>query len=211
MERNRSGCTKGNGYLLRVGAGAHILGIDAGIGMTDFLNVICTGRKACHRDLSTCVGSMGAGYPGTAGSIRVDTELPAGQVLIVLRCFRQRQVALVQFVYERNGGGTASGNRDLLGIGAAAHILGIDGRIGMTKFFDVVCTCCQTRNIDLSSGSGRVWAGHQACTGRIGIDTKSPPRQVFTIFRRLCQTDLTERRSFDFEIRIQIPAFWTIQ
>ena len=142
--------------------------------MTDFLDIICTGSNAAHRDLTVSIGGMRAGHQSAAGCVRINAELPAGQVLIVFRCFRKRQVALIELIYECNGSSTASGNRDLLGVGAGTDILGIDRRIGMTEFFYVISTGCQAGNIDLAGRTCCMRTGYQTGTGRIGIDAKAP-------------------------------------
>ena len=171
-----NGCclTQCDDHLLGIGTGAHILRIDGGVGMTDFLNVIRTGSNAGHRDLTVCICGMGTGHQSAAGCIRINTELPARQVLIVFSSFRKRQVALIELVHECNGSSTASGDRDLLRIGAGTDILGIDRRIGMTEFFYVISTSGQTGNIDLTGGTGRMRTRYQTGTGRIGIDAKTP-------------------------------------
>ena len=171
-----NGCclTQCDGHLLRIGTGAHILRIDGGVGMTDFLDVICTGSNAGHRDLTVSIGGMRAGHQSAAGCVRINAELPAGQVLIVFRCFRKRQVALIELVHECNGSSTTSGDRDLLGVGAGTDILGIDRRIGMTQFFHVISAGGQTGNIDLTGGTSSMRTGYQTGTGRIGIDAKAP-------------------------------------
>ena len=79
---------KGDGHLLGIGTGAHILRVDTGIGMADFLDVIRAGSNTGHRDLAIGIGSMGAGHKLTAGCVRLNSELPAGQVLIVFSSFR---------------------------------------------------------------------------------------------------------------------------
>ena len=71
-------CTsQGDGHLLGIGTGADILGIDAGIAMTDFLDIISTRCHGGHSNLAICVGGMRTGHQFTAGRVRVNTELPA--------------------------------------------------------------------------------------------------------------------------------------
>ena len=153
--------------------------------MSGFFYIVGAGNQAGHRDFATGIGGMRTGYQGGASAIAVDTELPAGQILAILRSLGQTQVTSVQGVVEADRSCTSCGDGNRLGICAGTIVLGSNAACGIAKFLNVVSTGSQSGHRNLTAGIGGMRTGYQGRTGTVTVDAELPSGQVLAVFRFL--------------------------
>lgn len=83
----------GKNHALRIGAGAVVHCIDGTVCMPQFLNVVGTRCLTGDGDLAAGISGMRPRNQRGTGRIRIDSELPAGEILPVLCSFRQADIA----------------------------------------------------------------------------------------------------------------------
>ena len=91
VEGHCSSCPVGNGHLLRVSTGTHILGFHRRIRMPQLLDIHRPRSQSGNADAAVGIGGVGAVQQGRTGRIGVDTKFPAGQVLPGFRGLLQAQ------------------------------------------------------------------------------------------------------------------------
>lgn len=202
-------CRDGN--LLGIGAGTVILSANTAGGVTDLLDVVGTRFQTSNGDLAAGVGSMRTGHQRGTGRIGVNAEFPAIQVLAVLCNFGQAQAAGIQLVGKADRGCTTCGNGYFLGVGSGAVVQSIDATVRMAQFLDIVSTRRQTGNRDLTTGVGGIGTGNQRGAGTIAVDTKAPICKVFSIFRGLAQTEVTQIGRIETEVGVDTARGCTCQ
>ena len=102
MEADGRGLSGGKGNSLRIRAGTAIQRIDAAVRVTQFLDIDGSGSQSGDGDLSAGIGSMRSGNECGTGSIRINPELPSGQIQAILGSLGQTQSAKIQLVIEAN-------------------------------------------------------------------------------------------------------------
>ena len=179
--------------------------------MTDLLDVVGTGFQTSNGDLAAGVGSMRTGHQRGTGRVGVNAEFPAIQVLAVLCSFGQAQAAGIQLVGKADRGCTTCGNGYFLRVATGAVVQRIDAAVRMAQFLDIVSTRRQAGNGDLTTGVGGIGTGNQRGTGTIAVDTKAPICKVFSIFRSLGQTEVTQIGRIETEVGIDTARGCTCQ
>ena len=187
MEADGCRLTSGEDDLLGIFTGTGVQCIDGTVLVAKLLDIHSTRRKSCNRNLTVGISGMGTGNQRGASRIGVDTELPAGQILIVLSGLGQVQSGRIQLIYKADGSSLTGSECNLLRIGTVAGVQGVDGAVRMTQLFDVHGTSGKISYGDLTIGFGSMGAGNQGGAGRIRVDAKLPARQVFAVLSCLSQ------------------------
>ena len=167
METDGRGLSGGKGNSLRIRAGTAIQRIDAAVRVTQFLDIDGSGSQSGDGDLSAGIGSMRSGNECGTGSIRINPELPSGQIQAILGSLGQTQSAKIQLVIEADGSGASAANSNFLRIRAGTGVQRIDTAVGMAQFLHIVGSCRKSCDRNLTAGIGGVWAGNQFAAGSI--------------------------------------------
>ena len=91
MEGYRRSLTILDGYRLGIGAGAGVLAVDGAVAVSQLLDIHRSRSQTGNRDFTGAVCRMWPGKKAGAAAVAVDTKLPAGQVLSILRGFLNGQ------------------------------------------------------------------------------------------------------------------------
>ena len=182
------GCSvSGNRYFLGIGAGTGIECINGAVGVTDFLNVISAGFQICHRNFTCGICCVRAGHKRRTGRIRINTELPAFQILVILSTLGQIQSAGIQLIGETDRGSIVCGNGDLLRVCAGTVVQCIYAAVCVSNLLNIVSSGLKAGDRDLAGAVGAMRSGHQSCAGTVAVNTELPAREVFAIFRSFGQ------------------------
>ena len=116
-----------------------------------------------------------------AGDIRIDPDLPAGEVFSRIGLLDQLDGTGIQRVMEADRSGSAISNRHLFGVVTGTAVHRFDSTVAVPKLLDIVGADFQTGNGDCAVGICYVRTGHQCFTARIGIDSEFPANQIQTV------------------------------
>ena len=117
---------------------------------------------------------MGARYQSCAGTVAVNTELPAREVFAIFRRFCQGHAAGIQLVCKADRNCAACGDGNFLGIGTGTVVQCIDGAVSVAQFLHIIGACSQVGDGDLTAGICGKGACCQGRASTVGVDAKLP-------------------------------------
>ena len=170
--KTHRGCLPGgNRDLLGIGTGAAVQSVQTGICVPQFLDVVCACGQPRYGQLAAGIGGIRPGYQIGAGGIAVNPELPARQVLTVLRGFCQADIPQRRCLYLEIGiQSTAScivqrNGRLVTGTGHVPNIVtgaGCRGQIpgcGEHRGFRNISSSCNIQGVAALGKAGSVSVG----------------------------------------------------
>ena len=181
------GLANGNRYRLHGGVKFPI-----GIVCGNLFGVIGSFLQTRNRNRTICPGGeWRAGNRGGAGSIRVQPDLPVGQVFTSVGFLYQLHAAGVQFVIEGDQSGAAAGNGYFLGIGAGTGVQRMDGTVHMPQLLHKVSASGQPGNGEITAAVGGERSGDQTGAGSICVNAELPAGKILTVLGGFGQADIS--------------------
>ena len=163
-----------------------------GIIHRNFLCIQLLGRQAIYHNGAVFACCKGGTFDWLrAGDIRIDPNLPAGEVLSCIGLLDQSDGTGFQRVMEADRGGGTVGNRHLLGVVACTAVHCLNIIVTVSKLLDIVGADFQTGNGDGTLGIRCMGAGHQCGATGIGVDSKFPACQIQPVAGRFGQTEVS--------------------
>ena len=162
-----------------------------GIIHCDFLRVQLLQGQAIYHNGAVCACRKGGAFNGFgAGNIRIDPDLPAGEVLSRIGLLNQFDGTGFQRVVKADRGGGTVGDRHLLGVVACTAVHCLNIIVTVSKLLDIVDADFQTGNGYGTLGIRCMRTGHQCGATGIGVDSKFPACQIQPIAGRFGQTEV---------------------
>ena len=162
-----------------------------GIIHCDFLRVQLLQGQAIYHNGAVCACRKGGAFNGFgAGNIRIDPDLPAGEVLSRIGLLNQFDGTGFQRVVKADRGGGTVGDRHLLGVVACTAVHCLNIIVTVSKLLDIVDADFQTGNGYGTLGIRCMGTGHQCGATGIGVDSKFPACQIQPIAGRFGQTEV---------------------
>ena len=157
----------------------------------DFFRVQFLRGQAVYQNGTVCACRKGGAFNGFgAGNIRIDPDLPAGEVLSRIGLLNQFDGTGFQRVVKADRGGGTVGDRHLLGVAACTAVHCLNIIVTVSKLLDIVDADFQTGNGYGTLGIRCMGTGHQCGATGIGVDSKFPACQIQPIAGRFGQTEV---------------------
>ena len=174
-----------------------------------FQNDILSGSQIGNTDDAGFI--RGKGGIGNFRAVLLYDELPAAQMIARIGGLPDFQRAYGQLVVKADSCGSTVGHCDFLRIVFGTGVAGRNAGVGMSKLFNVVCSCVQPGDADFTAAVRRIGAGYQRGAGSVGIQGKTPAGQILAVLRGFHQSNGSGIRGIDLEVGPQCIHLGRIQ
>ena len=128
--------------------------------MTDFFDIHSASGKTSYGNLTICIGGVGSGDASSTSGIRVDAELPAGQVLAVFSGFGQIESGGLNLINKADRSSLTCCECDFLRIGAGTGVHSINGAVCMSQLLNIDSSHGETCNRNFAVGISGMRTGN---------------------------------------------------